>query len=92
MADTGPPYGGTTATPTTPSGPELPPPSPSGGVFGIYSNIVDAPGVRQLAGQPEALSDGYGPLRAAGRGPTAPDRQSTPAPARIRVFDRNVHN
>ena len=66
----------------------------SGGyiLFGIYSNIVDAPSVRQLAGRPEALSDGYGPLRAAGRGSTAQDRQSTQAPAYIRVADRNVHN
>jgi hypothetical protein len=78
-----------TATPTAPTVPELPPTSPSGGVFGIYSSIVDESSLRQLAGRPAVLPDSYGPLRAAGRGSTAPGRQSTPAPAHIRVADGN---
>ena len=47
-------------------------------LFGIYSSIVDESSVRQLAGRPAVLPDSYGPLRAAGRGSTAPGRQSTP--------------
>ena len=50
-----------TATPATPTVPELPPNRTPGWVCGIYSTIHDVSSQRSTPGRPAALSDGYGP-------------------------------